>query len=137
MNGAAMASGSSPELVGERAATGEPCASMPTASITVGAPAAGRLAHDGGQVLLCSAQVDHLDAVLAGPLEPFRHQVDADHLLDAAVRGDPGGHVADRAQPEHREGPAGRIGVGDGLPGRGEHVGQVDEPVVRRAPRAP
>ena len=43
------------------------------------------------------------------------------------------GHVADRAQAEHQQ-RALRLGVGvrDGLPGGGQHVGQVDEAVVGR-----
>ena len=36
-----------------------------------------------------------------GPREALGHQVDADDLAGALVLGDPGGHVADRAEPEH------------------------------------
>src|SRR5207237_10827228 len=68
------------------------------------------------------------------PFQPLRSQVNAEHLLEAAVPGDPGAHVADRPETEDGERAAGRhIGVLDRLPRGGQHVGQVHEPVVRRA----
>ncbi|HEY3752071.1 MAG TPA: alcohol dehydrogenase catalytic domain-containing protein, partial [Pseudonocardiaceae bacterium] len=49
------------------------------------------------------------------------------------VLGDPGAHLADRPEAEHGDAAALRdIGVGHGLPGGGQDVGQVDETVVGR-----
>ena len=46
-------------------------------------------------------------------------------------------HVADRAEAEHGHRTAvGDVGVGDGLPGGGQDIRQVDEAGVRRALRA-
>jgi hypothetical protein len=54
-------------------------------------------------------------------------------VLDAAMAGDAGAHVADRAQTQYDErATGGRVGVRDALPRRREDVGQVDEPVVGR-----
>ena len=79
------------------------------------------------------AQVDRLHVVLAGAVQPLGHEVDADHGLDAEVLGHPGAHVADRPEAEHGQRAApGRVGVLHRLPGRGQHVGEEDEPVVRR-----
>ena len=50
---------------------------------------------------VASRRSSDLDAVAPGPLEPLGDEVDADHPVDAAVLGDAGGHVADRAEPEH------------------------------------
>ena len=60
-----------------------------------------------------------------------------DHPGDAgSERGDPGRHLADRTESEHDQRPAvGHGGVLDRLPGGRQHVGQVDEAVVRRAVR--
>jgi hypothetical protein len=64
------------------------------------------------------------------------HAVDADDALDAAVARDAHGHVADRAEPQHDERAAGwHRGVLERLPRRRQHVGEVDEPVVRTARR--
>ncbi len=47
--------------------------------------------------------------------------------------GDPGGHLADRAEAEHGDRPAVRdVRPLDGLPRGRQHVRQVDEPLVRR-----
>ena len=60
--------------------------------------------------------------------------VDPDDLTDAALERDPAGHVADRPEPEHEEGPLGlRVGVGDGLPRGRQHVGEEQEAVVGRS----
>jgi hypothetical protein len=69
-------------------------------------------------------------------LEPFRHQVHADHRAGASEHGDARGHVADRPEPEdHETAAVSNRGVLDGLPGGRQHVGQVHEPVVRRSGR--
>ena len=69
------------------------------------------------------------------PRQPLGHPVDGDDLI-AQVRGDPSRHVADRAEPQHRHRTAvGNVGVRDCLPCRRQHVGEVDEPRVRRPVR--
>ena len=97
----------------------------------VRAPAVGHLPDRAGQVVLV-AEVKHLDAAAADPLQPFGHEVDADDAV-APVGRDSRGHVPDRAEPEHDEGPAvGHGGVLDALPGGGQHVGEEQEAVVGR-----
>ncbi|KAB7754316.1 hypothetical protein MPHL21000_16990 [Mycolicibacterium phlei DSM 43239 = CCUG 21000] len=77
------------------------------------------------------AQVDEKVAVGLGAGEPFVDEVDADHLAVLAMCGDAAGHGADRAEAEDDEGAAvGDVGVLDGLPGGGQHVGQVHVAVV-------
>ena len=64
--------------------------------------------------------------------EPLGHAVDADHAL-ALVDRDPRGHVADRAEPEHEQGPPVRhAGVLHRLPRGRQHVGEEQVAVVRR-----
>ena len=85
-----------------------------------------------GQVLVVLAQVQHLHASLAGAPEALGHQVHADHAVAAMLR-DARGHVADGTQPEDDDGAAIRdVRVFHGLPGRGQHVGEIDEAVVGR-----
>ena len=45
----------------------------------------------------------------AGHLKPLGDEVDAEHLRRSVVLRDPGGHLADRAQAEHRDRPASGI----------------------------
>ena len=62
--------------------------------------------------------------------DPLGHDVDPDHPVPA-VLGDPGRHVADRAEAEHRDAPAVRdAGVLDGLPAGRQDVGEVDVALV-------
>ncbi len=82
-------------------------------------------------------QIDGLDVVAARHREPFRDEIDAEHA-SAAVAGDTGAHLTDGTETEHGDRPArGDRGVVDGLPGRGEHVGEKKELLVRRALAAP
>ena len=107
---------------------------MPTASMTASGPAAvGGVADRGDDVLLLG-RVDHRDAPRARPREPLGDDVGAEDLLRAEVQGDPGGHVADRAQAEDEHAAVLRdAGVLHRLPGRRQDVGEVDEAVVGRA----
>ena len=66
-------------------------------------------------------------------LQAVGDQVDRQHAARASQLRDTGGHLADRAEAEHEHCSAcGHVGVLDRLPRRGEHVGQIDEAVVRR-----
>ena len=67
--------------------------------------------------------------------QPLAHGVDDDDP-QAAVQGDPGRHVADRAGADDQQRAALLdVGVLDGLPRRGQDVGEEEEAVVRRAVR--
>ena len=78
--------------------------------------------------------VDRLDAVALGEREPLGHEVEAEHAPGAAVLGDPGTHLADRAEAEDGDAAAlGDRGVLDRLPRGGQDVGEVDEALVGRA----
>ena len=134
----ATASGSSAVIRCASLPTGEPCASIPTASITASGPRPPvRPRTTSPRSSPCSLEVEHLDAARAGALEPLGHEVDADHRLDAAVRRDPGGHVADRAEAEHDDAcrPSGTSAYSTRLPRRRQHVGEEHEAVVRRPVR--
>jgi hypothetical protein len=66
------------------------------------------------------------------------HEVDRQDPSRAAVLRDPGAHLADRAKAEHERRLSGwDVGVFDGLPRGGQYIGEVDEAVVGRPPRAP
>ena len=56
-----------------------------------------------------SAEVEHLDPVVARAPDALRDEVDADDLAGAAVLGDARRHVADRAEAEDRD----RAALGD------------------------
>ena len=105
----------------------------------VGASPAGLLADRRQELafgLLEVAQIEDVDAPLAHPFEPIGDQVDPDHRAHAAMAGDPAAHVPDRAEPQHDEAAALRhVRVLDRLVGRRQHVGEVDEAVVRRPVR--
>ena len=80
-------------------------------------------------------EVDDLDPAGAHALEPLGHRVHADDAV-ALVLGDPAGEVTDRAQAQDDERAAVRdVGVLHALPGGRQDVGEVGEPVVRRALR--
>ncbi len=95
----------------------------------VGAPAVGVAADDVFEVVL--AEVDDVFAVLPRATESFVDQVDAD---DAAVRGGMrSGTPSTRSGPRPSTTsvpPSGHFGVLDGLPGGGQHVGQVHVALV-------
>ncbi|PSK62863.1 hypothetical protein B0E53_05229 [Micromonospora sp. MH33] len=77
------------------------------------------------------ADVEHLDAVPAGHLQPLRHQVEPDHPAGAEVPPDPGAELPDRAEAEHGQGAAGRgVRVLHRLPGGGQDVGEVEPALV-------
>ncbi len=82
-------------------AMGEPCASMPTASITESAPRPSVRSRIACLDVVDVGGVDGLDAVAAGHLQPLGHAVDPDHPT-SLVDGDAGGHLADRAEAEDR-----------------------------------
>ena len=66
------------------------------------------------------------------PLQPLRHDIGPDDAIPT-VLGDTRGHVANRPQSNDQHAAAGwNRGVFDGLPGRRQHIREVDEPVVRR-----
>ena len=94
---------------------------------------AGHVPDGVAEVLLVLAEVDHLDAAGGDAGQPLGHQVHADHAV-ALVLGDPTGEVTDRAQAEDDERAAlGHVRVLHALPGGRQDVGEVGEPVVRRA----
>ncbi len=113
--------------------TGEPCASIPTASITESGPLPSVIPRiTSPRSSSCVVEVDDVDAATADTLESLGHEVDADHPVAAVLR-DAAGHVADRPEAEHDDGAARRnCRVLDGLPSRRHHVGEEDEAVVRR-----
>ena len=97
----------------------------------VGPTSTGALAELAGEVVDLG-EVEDLDAVAGRHGEALGHEVDAEDLGRAAVPGDPSGHLADRAEAEDGDGAAlGDVGVLDGLPGGGQHVGEEQEPLVR------
>ena len=52
-------------------------------------------------------EVDRGDAVRARAFEPVGHEVDGEHVLDAAVLRDPAAHLADRSEAEDEQAAAG------------------------------
>ena len=119
-------------------ATGEPCASMPTASMTPSGPRPPVSSIRARGDVVDVAAVDGLDAVPARPAPAAR----APGRRRSPARRPGGGRsareLADRAEPEHREGAAaGHLGVLHRLPGGGQDVGEVEEPLVGRLRPAP
>src|SRR5206468_6281092 len=99
----------------------------------VRAAAAGHVTNDVGKVAVVVLVGQDLHAAFARPGHALGHDVDTDHGLGASVHGDPGGHVADGPQAENAHAATGRdVGVLDGLPGRRQHIREVDEAVVGR-----
>jgi hypothetical protein len=95
------------------------------------------LANRVAEIRVVLVQVDRLDPEVACALQPLGDEVDGDHAVAPMVR-DPRAHVADRAETEHDDGAAVRDArVLDRLPAGRQHVGEVDEAVVRRAFRHP
>ena len=97
-------------------------------------PPARLLAHDRGEVVVL-LEVERL-ARRGSRARSSRSGTRsiADHVLHAPVLGDAARHLADRPEAEHEQAAAGgHVGVGHRLPGGGQHVGEVDEAVVRRA----
>jgi hypothetical protein len=75
--------------------------------------------------------VQGLGSIAPSKLASLGHKIDADDALDADVLGDADAHLADRTEPVDRERAAiGNVRVCDGLPGRREHIGQVEEALV-------
>jgi hypothetical protein len=82
----------------------------------VRAPAAGRVEDRGGDVVDL-VEVDHLDAVALGHGQALGNLVDRDDPAGAQVAGDPGAHLADRAETGDHHGVAGGdVGVLGRLP---------------------
>ncbi len=96
--------------------------------------AVGQLTDRARQVVL-AREIEHLEAATTHALQPLGHQVHADHAI-TAMRGDPGGHVADRPEAEHdQRATVGHAGVLDALPCRRQHVGEEHEAIVGRTLR--
>ena len=96
------------------------------------------VADDVARASSTSARSIVVDPVAAARGEPLGHEVDADHLRCAAVQGDPGRHVADRAEAEDDHGSARRARRRTRPPAtrsaarrRGRRSGR---PAARRAP---
>ncbi len=86
---------------------------------------------DLGDQLVPVGERDDVEAVVPGAVEAFRHEIDGDDSVGAAVSRDPAGHVADRPEAEHRDAAAGRNRrVLDGLPRCRQDVGEVDEAII-------
>ena len=106
---------------------------MPTASSTESGPrppVMSRIASPRSSSCSCRSTTSTPRARDAG--QPLGHEVDADDAV-ALVLGDPAGEVTDRAETQDDERAAlGHAGVLHALPGRGQDVGEVGEPVVRR-----
>jgi hypothetical protein len=63
----------------------------------------------------------------------MRSEVDGEDPVDAELAGDPHGHLTDGTEADDNEQLAGLdAGVLHGLPRRGQHVGQEQEPVIVR-----
>ena len=78
--------------------------------------------------------VDRLDPMRLRAREAIGHQVQSDHLTRAPVLCDPARHLADRAEPDHRDAAAvGDLGVVHGLPRGGQDVRKKQKAVIRRA----
>ena len=114
--------------------TGEPWASMPTASITASGPRPSVSSRTARPRRRPRPQVDDLDTAGPGPREPLGHEVDADHCCDAAVQGDAGRPCrrSGRGPRTATRAAVGHGGVLHGLPGGGQHVGEEEEAVVGR-----
>ena len=97
----------------------------------VRAPTVGQVADRIADITIEVAEIDGVDAALGDAGQPFGHQVDGDDTV-AEMVGDACGHVADGPQAQHGDRSAvGDVSVRDRLPGRRQHVGQVDEPRIR------
>ena len=95
--------------------------------------AVGELAHRAGHAV-GAADVDRPHAVALRAGEPLGHEVEPDDQLGAEVLGDAARHLADRAEADDGDAAALRdLGVADGLPRGGQHVGEEQEAVVGRA----
>ena len=108
---------------------------MPTASITASGPrppVSSRIASGAAAVVRRRSTISTPCRRAHARGAPGTRSTPID-ALDAEVLGDPRAELADRAEPEHGERAALRdVGVRDRLPGRRQHVGQVEEPLVRR-----
>ena len=118
--------GRNPAAVCAAVAIGEPCASMPTASMTESAPRPWvELAHDLDGVV--EVHVDDVAAQLPRALNAVRHHVDADHMAVQALVGHLARHRADRAEAEdHQRSALRHVCVLHRLPRGRQHIGQVD-----------
>jgi len=127
-----MDAGSFPTTFCANYGTGEPCASMPTASSAPSVPRPSVMSDRPAHVFH-DGHVDDVDAPLPGHREALRHAVDGDDVI-AAVPRDPGGHLPDGSEAEDREtATLGHAGVLHALPRGGQHVGEVEEALVGRA----
>ena len=99
----------------------------------VGAAAVGQITDHIGQLVSDLGEVDGAHPSLGGAGQALGHPVDSDDVV-AQVMGNPGRHIADGAEAEYGHRPAVRdVGVGDGLPGGRQDVGQVDVARVGRS----
>src|SRR3954466_141277 len=135
-----IASGTTAVAFCASVASGEPCASMPTASITASGPRPSVRSRTWATTSACVGAAgglrgrrDDLDLVAACPCQPCGDDVRGDDPARAQMLGHPCGHVTDRAQSEHQHTAAlGDARVLPRLPGRRQHVGQIDVAVVER-----
>ena len=115
-------------------ATGEPCASMPTASTVPSAPRPSVSREDRLGDVVHVVEVDHLDAAGGGQRQPLGHQVDADDPATGFSR--PMRVVSWPTGPEPEDGQGVSrpdVGVLERLPGRGQDVGEVEVALVGHA----
>ena len=133
----ASASGSSPTNLCAAAPTGEPCASMPTASITASGPrppvsprtTSPRSLPCWRRSIVWTSFLRARSSRSGTRSTPIT--VSTPRCVAIRVAMSPIG-----PRPEHGQGAAGADArVLHRLPGGGQHVGQVDEPVVRRPVR--
>ena len=131
--------GSARPSCGPASASGDPCASMPTASITASAPRPSVRRARHRRCVPCrrrDVEVEHVDAAVAARSgQAFGHEVDADHRPRSprwrAIRQamSPIG-----PRPSTTRLPPGRTSAySHRLPRRRQHVGEVHEAVVGRA----
>ena len=120
-------------MLGE-GATGEPCASMPTASTTASGPRPSVISRSWSPMSLVKSIVSTRGAPPSGGArEPARRRSPA-----AQVTADPAGELPHRAEPEDGQGAAGGdVGVFHSLPGGGKNIGEVKVALVRAVPARP
>ena len=112
-------------------ASGLPCASIPTASSTESGPRPPVSSRSASGTLSTASR-----SMVSAPRARARasrsgDQVDDDDPLDALLVRRRDGELPDRTGAEHRQGAAlGHVGVHHALPGGGQDVREVEEPLV-------
>ena len=136
INGRAIASGSRPTSDCAIFGTVDPCASIPTASITESGP------RPSVNWRTASARSSSCSRRSSTSLPRARTRSSRSGTRSTPMTRaswccrDPARHVADRPEAQHDHGPAGRhVRILDRLPRGRQHIGQVDVPLVGRALR--